>query len=158
MSQGLQRTPKAPKDRGPLHTAAQATAYQDPLNRNRGTPRGRTHFTSLPSTNVRTPHSASAVWGKTSQAVPSPGDLGVQESRRLQQSPQPLLTATAPLLLHCYCLPLILSHPRVQPCQCDYTLQQNMANLRYLLWTATLLRCYALRLSMRPMCQHQEVL
>ena len=28
--QGLQRTPKAPKDRGPLHTAAQATAYRDP--------------------------------------------------------------------------------------------------------------------------------
>ncbi len=29
-SQGLQRTPKAPKDRGPLHTTAQATAHRDP--------------------------------------------------------------------------------------------------------------------------------
>ena len=27
--QGLQRTPKAPKDCGPLHTAARATAYRD---------------------------------------------------------------------------------------------------------------------------------
>ena len=31
--QGLQRTPKAPKDRGPLHTTAQAIAYRDPGTR-----------------------------------------------------------------------------------------------------------------------------